>query len=174
MLDAKIRTLTIITLAMMTSGFLYTGVLFFIATEPQEVEVTVNLVMIAAAFAVMGAVLPVRRVLMGGFALLPESKPSTTDPLPPDETRKALLAATARYTTGTIVSMAMSESVILFGFVMAFLAQEPFRIVPFLLAGELLMVAMFPRRSILETLLSPAARAGLSAKGFEDAPLGFR
>ncbi len=157
----KLRTLRIIAGAMMLSGVLYAGVLFVVAGEPAEVDVAINLGLIAATVAVTVALLPVRRVVMGGLALLPPPQGGLADPQPEPEASAAILAAAMRYTSGTIVSLALSESVILFGFVQAWLSQQPLRILPFLLAGELMMVVMFPRRAGLESLLSPATRAAL-------------
>lgn len=174
MIDDKLKTLKIIAGSLMFSGLIYSGCLFIISGEPREVSVGISLSMFAAAMGSMAGAIVIRHVLMGSFALLPRQHRETTSPLSPDETREAVQNAVGRYMTGTIVSMALAESVILFGFVLAYLTAEPLRIVPFLLAGELLMLVVFPRRSILETLLSPAAQAGLTALELEGGRLDAR
>ena len=121
MLEAKLRSLKIIALAMMVSGLLYSGVLLVVAvgeTPPPPSE-AMNLGLIAAAFAVLVAILPVRRALLGRLALIPERSRSTDATLPPDALSDEVARVVGRYTTGTIVSLAMAESVILFGFVAA-------------------------------------------------------
>lgn len=152
MIDSNLRTLRIISAAMMAAGLIYAGVVFFVVTEPVEVDMTLNLFTLVAALGSAVAILPLRRSLIGSLALMPDAGHAPAEPPSEEATRRVL----ARYRTGTIVSFALAESVILFGFVQAFLNQEGWRILPFLLAGELLMVMLLPRRSVVDALLADA------------------
>ena len=164
MLNQKLRTAQIITAAMMMAGLMYTVVLFVAeGPSPGDDLSALNLGLLASAFGVMVAILPIRRMQMGTLALMPQRLRETDTRLPSQQLSQEIGAALGRYTNGTLISMAMAESIILFGFVQAWLNQEPLRVLPFLLAGELIMVLLFPRRSIFETLLSAEARSSLSA-----------
>ena len=153
MVDKQMRTLMIITLAMMFSGCVYFGALFAFPGEAQGVEPALGMALILASVGSVVGMLFMRRSMLGGLALLPPRRMDTGMRLSPEAFQQALKAALGRYTTATIVSCAFAESIMLYGFVIGYLSQAPLRMVPFLLAGELLMVMVFPRRAVLDGLV---------------------
>lgn len=149
---ARIRSLNIVSLALMASGVIYAVVLFILPAEAPQPDTSsplaLPLAFVAVSTAVMSFVVP--RIL-------------ARQPIPPTESAtQELRAAVARYFSRTILALSLCEAIILLGFVLGFVGKQPTAIVPFLLAGEALMLVHFPRIQRIEGELSPAAQVLLS------------
>ena len=136
-----IRNLRIVALALMASGVIYVAALFMALQDASGDGGDLWLPMAAAA---AGAA-------VGSF-VVPRALPRT------GQGETALKRAASGFFTRTILALAMSEAVIIFGFAASFVAQEPLGIVPFFVAGELLMLIHFPRIARFEAELDGQAQ----------------
>lgn len=146
-LDDTLRTLMLITGSMMMSSLLFAVALFMIEFpegEPPELGL-IPLVMPVVALGSAGA-----SFIVPALVYRP---PEVTGLSPEEEVTKIA----GFYQTRTLVTLAMCESVAIFGFVLGFLGQTPWWILPFVLTAIVLMALHFPRKSALIALLSPQA-----------------
>lgn len=140
-------------LAMLMSTGMYVAILFTV--ELPEAGAPDELLLAGLASASLGVLLAipvVRKAMMGSVALIPP-KALRRPELDP-ETRSARLQ---RYFTGTIVGLALAESVAVFGFVGAFTQGDPLIVFPFVAAAVAMLAVQMPREACL-CLVEPAPR----------------
>ena len=156
---ALLGKLRLIWLAMCGSVIIFGVVLSIV--EPRsggDVEL-VPFVLLAAAIGVTVAVFVVRRIFFGpSLGLFLVREPHDPEPLSSDDAQRALIQQLARFQTGFLVALALSESVALFGFISSFLSNDLGWYLVHATFALLLMVVQFPRRPGLLGGLSPAVR----------------
>ena len=161
----RLRTLRIICAAMMASGLIYAAILPVVVEGASGEDMgLLRLALSVAALGSMVAILPVRAVMMGGIGLWRSDQAPSGQGLPDAAAQQVLQETIERYFRGTFISFALAESVILFGFALAMLSGVSGSIFPFLLAGELVMVLLFPRVAAIEGLLPAGARHVLKGR----------
>lgn len=162
---SPLMTGRILTFAFLMSILVYGVVAFFAAPDMTPAENTGLMQGALAMAAAMSALaIPVmRKVTMGHHALTPvdDTAPTGDPSMTKDEARAQQRAAMARYQVGTIVGLALAESVAIYGLVLAFMSADGQPAVPFLVAGAVLILAQFPREACAMQLLSSEARAAL-------------
>ncbi len=151
--------------ALAVSVVVYGVVLLVVPSTGQGVEAVIVRGVTAAAAASALAVFALRKALMGSTALRAPPLGSVANRLGMDELEKELVAATARYHSGTVVGCAIAESVAIFGFALAFLSGEPARYLPFGAVSLALILLQWPRAAGRDCLLTPEARATLESRG---------
>ncbi len=148
----NLMQLRIICFAMLTSAFVYVGVVFFLlaAPDPEQVPNTTLLIPMAGMAGLSVVVLPMLRKMLLGTLALPflSGEAGAT----PQWTPAVEQAALARYMTGSIVGYAVAESVAIFGLVASFLAQDPLLVVPFAATSALLIGVQFPSEAGLRAV----------------------
>jgi hypothetical protein len=98
---------------------------------------------------------------MGSVALFEPDDLRTTDIAKGSDLDSAVMHAQARYRTGTIVSLAFAESIVIFGFVSSFLTGQLLWFVGHWLVQFMLLLLIRPRAGGLLATLEPAERQGL-------------
>ncbi len=147
----QLNTLRIIWGAMLASIVMYIGIGFVVAAEqpgsPPETVELYRMVFTGLAVSVLVAIPVLRRVLMGGVFLAPSDRGMHgRDDGPAPE---VLEAAMAKYMQGSLVGIALAESVCLYGLVLAFLAADGSEVLPFAAVSALAMAVQLPRESVL-------------------------
>ncbi len=159
---AALRTPRIVWAAILGSTVMYFGVLVLLSGQWQGEAPPVDPVLplvLGGMSVVVAALVPVmRRAVMGTVALVAPPPGGMHAEVAEDALEDEISEALRRYQTGTIVGMALSEAVVLFGFVLAFLTQDPLAYVPGWLVGLVLMGIQVPRSGGLDALLPPAVR----------------
>lgn len=84
---------------------------------------------------------------------------------------KARLEAQKRFQVVTILSLALSESVALFGYVLGFQGHPEGRVVPFFLVSLVLILIRFPRAGAAERMLETSTGASFPEAAGPSAPL---
>ena len=166
-LQQKMMSLRLLGLMFSTTPIVFVGVSFAVAPLQPTPEAG-SLDMMLPVFSVVGlmtllAIPIVRRVMRGSATLGPSSITHGLDPLDADETSKELGLALGIVFKCTIIGFAMSESVVIYGFMVAFLFADPLYSLPFAAVGWLAMMLQWPRASMVERLMSDRARTTLMA-----------
>lgn len=148
----NLMQLKIVAFALVMSVFVYVFVVFFLFQDPDPEQVantTLLIPMAGMAGLSVVAIMPLRRMLLGTLALPFLAGEAGA---PPEWNAEVEQAALAKYTTGTIVGLAVAESVAIYGLVASFLAQGPMLVVPFAATAVLLMAAQFPSEAGLKAV----------------------
>jgi len=153
-IEAQMNVNRILSFAMMTSGLLYVLVLYMIPFEGEVGEDVRLYTMLFPALALGAAVgsFVMPRLMSGAGVHASAGAQVEIDHV------------IQQYRVKMLVSLAMSEAVIIFGVVVAFLTQTPEWVLPYLLVGEVLMIVRFPRTSHILDQLSPQTRAALGER----------
>lgn len=164
---ARLRVLTIVCAALMASVIIYGAIPFLVtpADPDQEPQAVLLPVLGFVSLMMLPITLVARKVLLGAIALLgpDELAVSRADPMDREMAADQLTGKLARYFNGTIVSMALAESIAIYGLVLAFVGFPPVTAIPFCLLALAAQAIFFPRASALLGLLDPAALAALRA-----------
>ena len=167
MLSQKLNTLRLISLSLMTSIVVYGVIMVMVApAEPAVQGEQVQLYLAVFAVVSMGtavAIPLIRRLMMGNAALAGDDPTAIIRDEPADETilPGEIAHAAAKYQTGTIVGMALAESIALYGLVFAFMTGRVDFGAVFLLVGLCLQAIQFPRVATFRTLLSGSVKRAL-------------
>lgn len=153
-LDRAWQTARILWGALTVSQVTFIGVLFAVRQPPRLPPQPVMLYAIsavAAIVAVVSFVLPARTVQAGLAArgLKGLARPRENETLTEEQQRKIF----GLYQTALILSLALSESISLFGFVLGFLGFEPVAFGPFFAVGLLLSLSRFPTAAHMASML---------------------
>lgn len=133
--------LKIVWFALLLAMFAYTAVVFvFGSPEPPGVAENVR-----AAFLIGGAALGVISLLIYRFTLSEESLRRKFLTTQGQEPEKRLEELSNRLLLPHVVPWGINESVVLLGFVLAFLSKNPADTVPFSVVGTVLHIYMYPR-----------------------------
>ncbi len=133
--------LKIVWLALLLAMFAYTAVVF-VFRSPEAPDVAEN---VKAAFLIGGAALGIISLLIYRFTLSDKSlrrKFLTTRGQKPE---KRLEEFSNRLLLPHVVPWGINESVVLLGFVLAFLSKNPADATPFSVIGIILHIYMYPR-----------------------------
>ncbi len=155
----NLMQLKIVAGALVGSVFVYVVVVFVLFMDPdpdQVANTTLLFPMAGMAGLSMLAILPLRKMLLGTFALPFLADGAGAGPQWSEQVEQAALA---KYATGTIVGLAVAESVAIYGLVASFLAQDPMLVLPFAATAVLLMAAQFPSDAGLRAVAAASARA---------------
>lgn len=164
-----LNTIRIVWAALLVSTVVHVAVLFFLDATQWSADTAPDpdpMPMIIAGIGIVEApvVFVLRKVFLGSLALTTPDATGTRDIAKPADLDFVLAPVIRRYTTGTIIGCALAESVVLFGFVAAYLAQDPFMALPNWALGAGLIAIQFPRWEGVAHLLQPAERAALYAR----------
>ena len=133
--------LKIVWFALLLAMFAYTGVVFiFGSPEPPGVAENVK-----AAFLIGGAALGVISLLIYRFTLSEKSLRKKFLATEGQEPEKRLEEFSNRLLLPHVVPWGINESVVLLGFVLAFLSKNPEDAIPFSVIGIILHIYMYPR-----------------------------
>ncbi len=133
--------LKIVWVALLLAMFAYTAVVFvFKSAETPDVRENVK-----AAFFLGGVVLGIISLLIYRFALSEKSLRKKFLSTQGQESGKRLEELSNRLLLPHVVPWGINETVVLLGFVFAFLSKNPQDIVPFSVIGIILHIYMYPR-----------------------------
>jgi F0F1-type ATP synthase membrane subunit c/vacuolar-type H+-ATPase subunit K len=132
-MEISIRLLRTVQVAMLISIGLYAFICEVYGPIPKEVPLTFIHTMVALAVCTIGAVLVVRRVIVKPAESILAANPEN-------------IAVLNRWRTGYMATFALSEAVVIFGVVSRFVGISFSQVVPFFLAGFILMLFFGPRR----------------------------
>ena len=133
--------LKIVWFALLLAMFAYTAVVFvFRSPEPPGVAENVR-----AAFLLGGATLGVISLLIYRFTLSEKSLRKKFLATEGQEPQKRLEELSNRLLLPHVVPWGINESVVLLGFVLAFLSKNPADTAPFSVIGTILHIYMYPR-----------------------------
>ena len=133
--------LKIVWSALLVAMFAYTAVVFvFKSPEPPGVAENVK-----AAFLLGGAALGVISLLIYRFTLSEKSLRKKFLATEGQEPEKRLEEFSNRLLLPHVVPWGINESVVLLGFVLAFLSKDPADAIPFSVIGTVLHIYMYPR-----------------------------
>ena len=143
----KIRTTMVVWAALVASMFIYAGVVFVIdlSGEPADIEVMRT----ALAVAAMGSLTGV--AFVRGQITQIDNKTLHIE----DLARRAAKVE-GRFQSWSIIGWALTESVVIYGLVLAFLSHDPTQLLPFLLVGLVAMALQMPREETLFTMYKAA------------------
>jgi hypothetical protein len=166
-LQQKMMSLRLLGLMFSTTPIVFVGVSFAVAPlqpAPEAGSMDMMLpVFSLLALMTLVAIPIVRRVGRAGATLGEAGVPHGLTPLGSDETAKELNVALETTFRCTILGFALAESVVIYGFMVAFLFAEPLYSLPFGAVGWLAMALQWPRASMVERLMSDRARTTLMA-----------
>ena len=157
----------IITGAIMMSVLIYGVVLMSISqewTEPPDDQGILPTALTAISIGMLPMIAVLRKVSLGSLALIAPPVARSTEEVSEAALDAALSKATGRYTTGTIIGLALSESIAIYGFMIAFLTHELAAYVPNALIALTMMAVQFPREAGLLNLLGEPERAALARR----------
>lgn len=133
--------LKIVWSALLVAMFAYTAVVFvFKSPEPPGVAENVK-----AAFLLGGAALGIVSLLIYRFTLSEKSLRKKFLATEGQEPEKRLEELSNRLLLPHVVPWGINESVVLLGFVLAFLSKDPADAIPFSVIGTVLHIYMYPR-----------------------------
>ena len=132
-MESSFKLLRTVQVAMLVSIGLYAFIAQGYGPTPKNVSLTFVYAMAVLAACTIGAVLVVRRVMV---------KPAESSLAENPENAATLY----RWRTGYMATYALSEAVVLYGVVLRFLGLSFSQVVPFFLAGFILMLFFGPRR----------------------------
>lgn len=133
--------LKIVWSALLVAMFAYTAVVFvFKSPEPPGVAENVK-----AAFLLGGAALGIISLLIYRFTLSEKSLRKKFLATEGQEPEKRLEEFSNRLLLPHVVPWGINESVVLLGFVLAFLSKDPADAIPFSVIGTVLHIYMYPR-----------------------------
>jgi F0F1-type ATP synthase membrane subunit c/vacuolar-type H+-ATPase subunit K len=166
-LQQKMMRLRLLGLMFSTTPIVFVGVSFAVAPLQPAPEAG-SLDMMLPVFSVVAlmtlvAIPIVRRMLRGSATLGPAGITHGLTPLEAAETSKEMELALEVVSKCTMIGFAMSESVVIYGFMVAFLFADPLYSLPFAAVGWLAMALQWPRASMVERLMSDRARTTLMA-----------
>ena len=133
--------LKIVWFALLLAMFAYTAVVF-VFKSPEAPDVGEN---VRAAFLLGGAALGVISLLIYRFTLSDKSLRKKFLATQSEEPQKRLEELSNRLLLPHVVPWGINESVVLLGFVLAFLSKNPKDAIPFSVIGIVLHVYMYPR-----------------------------
>ena len=133
--------LKIVWLALLLAMFAYTAVVF-IFKSPEAPDVGEN---VRAAFFLGGAALGIISLLIYRFTLSEKSLRKKFLATEGQEPGKRLEELSNRLLLPHVVPWGVNESVVLLGFVLAFLSKNPEDAIPFSVIGIILHIYMYPR-----------------------------
>lgn len=154
----------IVTGALMMSVLIYTMVLGSLSaqwTEPASDQGPITMVLMALSIGMIPIVAVMRKTVMGSVAIVAPPAARSTEEVSPADLDTAIGKAVQRYFSGTIVGLALSESIAIFGLMSAFLSQDIMVFVPNALVALALMAIQFPRPAGLLNLLEESERAAM-------------
>ena len=179
----NLGTLRVIFGGLLASQFTFLVVAFVAVPLPEGASITAGLLeatenIMAAALGLsalsVSIFIPFIRKLTMGKMCLPFIQENTNERLPDDFDSTAQAAikdalaelkrAQSRYQQGTIVGVAMAESICITGLVLAFTLQHPLLILPFFAWSLVCFGLQWPHENGVATLLSPQARAALEPR----------
>jgi F0F1-type ATP synthase membrane subunit c/vacuolar-type H+-ATPase subunit K len=132
-MESSLKLLRTVQVAMLISIGLYAFIAQGYGPPPREVSLTFIYTMAALAISMIGAILVVR-----GIVVKPAEKALQENP------ENAVVLN--RWRTGCIVTFALSEAVVLYGVLSRFAGLRFSQVVPFFVAGFVLMLFFGPRR----------------------------
>ncbi len=132
-MESSLRLLRTVQVALLVSVGLYAFIADRLGPAPKVVSAAFIYSIAAVAASMVGAILLVRRIM-----LKPAESTLTRDP--------ENAAALKRWRAGYIVTFALSETVVLYGVVLRFAGLGLRQVVPFFVAGFILMLFFGPRR----------------------------
>jgi len=132
-MENVLKLLQTVQVAMLVSIGLYAFIAGRYGPAPTIVPLALVYAIVALAAAMVGAILLVRRVML---------KPAESTLARDSEDAAAL----NRWRAGYIVTFALSEAVALYGIVLRFIGAGFRQVVPFFIAGFILMLFFGPRR----------------------------
>ena len=133
--------LKIVWSALLVAMFAYTAVVFvFKSPDPPGVAENVK-----AAFLLGGAALGIISLLIYRFTLSEKSLRKKFLATEGQEPEKRLEELSNRLLLPHVVPWGINESVVLLGFVLAFLSKDPADAIPFSVIGTVLHIYMYPR-----------------------------
>jgi Na+/phosphate symporter len=147
-LAARLRVVRILWVSLTLSTVLVAGVFFFLLTQggihpkaPPQQETFYGIAGVAALVAVLSLVFPKVLYRTAARLVYDEAK---------DRTREALLSALLPvFQTPFIMSMALSESVSIFGLTLGMMGFPPEQCAPFFAVGTALALGRFPSEAVI-------------------------
>jgi len=158
----------VITGAIMMSVLIYFVVLGSLSVqwnEPAPDQGPLPMVLMALSIGMIPVIAVARKVVMGSVAIIAPPMARSSQEVSPADLDIAIGKAAARYMSGTVVGLALSESIAIFGLVTAFLTQDHTAFVPNAVVALVLMAIQFPRKAGLLNLLGEPERAAMEARG---------
>ena len=138
------------------------GILLVIQPEPAgDLQALVPPMLSFMALLQLPFIFFMRLKTMGSVALFEPDDLRTTDLAEGPELDSAVMHAEARYRTGTIMSLAFCESIVIFGFISTYMTGQMLWFVAHWVVQFLLMLAIRPRAGGLLATMEPAQRQGL-------------
>jgi len=166
-MNKYLLTSRIIVGAMVMSTCIYFVVLMTLSqqwTEPAPDLGIIPMTLMGLSIAMIPMVAVLRKVVMGSLALTAppaaRAKETVSEAALEDAVRKAAM----RYQVGTLVGVAIAESIAIYGFVTAFLTQEPLAYLPNWGVAVAMMAIQFPRPAGLMNLLGEPERTTLAGR----------
>lgn len=133
--------LKIVWFALLLAMFAYTAVVF-VFSSPEAPGVREN---VKTAFLLGGAALGIISLLIYRFSLSDRSLRKKFLATEGQEQEKRLEELSNRLLLPHVVPWGINESVVLLGFVLAFLSKDPMDAIPFSVIGTVLHIYMYPR-----------------------------
>ena len=140
-MEASVRLLRILQMAMLASIFLYVLVGELVGRVTSANNPTLFYAMSMITVTIVGVILVVRRTLVMQSATTLAARPGD-------------VATLARWRAGYIMTYALSEAIALFGFVLRMTGFTLSQVASFYLAGFILLLFFGPRRPVSESGVS--------------------
>jgi len=134
-MDASVKMLLAIQIAMLVSIVLYVLVGERVGSVPRLNDPTIFYVLSMATVTIVGVILVVRRTLVAHSAGILRERPSDATTL-------------GRWRAGYVMTYALSEAIALFGLVLRMIGFSLSQVVPFYIAGFILLLFYGPRRPV--------------------------
>lgn len=133
MMDASVKMLRVIQVAMLASIVLYVVIGERLGMVPRLSDPTMFYVLSMATVTIVGVILVVRRTLVAQSSGILRSRPNDA-------------ATLGRWRAGYVLTYALSEAIALFGLVLRMIGFSLSQVAPFYIAGFILLLFFGPRR----------------------------
>ena len=119
-----LRTLRMLWCVFLLNPLTFAAVLWFAAVPEASVEPTIIWALMGTALLEVPMLFFIRRLTLGHLALIEPRDLRVTEIADAEGLTAAIAGAAARYSTGSIISFALVESILVMGFVASFLSGE--------------------------------------------------
>jgi hypothetical protein len=131
-MDSQVKQVRIIWIAMLAAAVLYIWVPEQVHAQPKSLDSTFYAVFIVLVVVVLGMIVVFRKGTIDRVTPILQSSPND-------------LAALQKWRIGQIVTVAMSEAIVLYGLVLRFVGATRMQAAPFYLVGIGCMIVFWPK-----------------------------
>lgn len=156
-----LNTLRIIWFAFIVTPFVFGAVLFVLAPDGEGADPMLPLILAFVALTEVPALIFMRFKLLGGLAVIEPNDMRVDERVEGEALEEAIRVAAAKYNTGSIVSFAFCNAIVLMGFVGSYVSGSLLWFGGLAVLGLTALIAVVPRRAGVMSTMTPEQRQGL-------------